>query len=147
MYQLINKKGESKTGILRHLGDWLNPLAAQGVDLRPFVFSPEWGDAPGREVLLASGMEEEEVDEVMLVSKEEYCDSQALLSAVVEAEFLAGSLVRHEGDRTPLLRDLLSLKRACEQLVATGESIQIFAIPYDDEESEEEDEKDDFEED
>jgi hypothetical protein len=139
LYELIDKKGSRKTGVLRHLADWLNPLAAAGVDMRPFVYDPEWGAGADRDGLLATGMEEEEVDEIMLTSQEDYYEPQVLLSAVESAEAMVLTLIRHEGERAKVLRDLSELKQACERGMSSGEPLQIFAIPIDEDVEEEED--------
>jgi hypothetical protein len=138
MYELINKKGERKTGVVRYLGDWLNPLAAEGVDLRPFVYDPEWGAGAERDELLATGMEEEEVDEIRLISREDFYEPEVLLSALGSAEAMALTLIRHEGERAKVLREISELKQACEKAMSSGEPLQIFSIPYDEAVEEEE---------
>lgn len=143
MYELIDESGERKTGCLRHIGDWLDPLANSGVDLRPYVYDPEWGAVRDRSELLATGMDPDEVDGIMLASRDEFWDPHEILAVLHSAGNLVLKLIRHEGERTKVLGDLGEMRMACEEALRVGLRLQLLALSKDEEEAEGWDDDDD----
>jgi hypothetical protein len=152
MLELINEKGIPFTDELREIQDWLHDFRARaGVGLSPFVFDPMVEEATDREELEKSGMEEDDIVEMLHHAKNDFHDPKALRSVLENVlEYARGLPAAKEAKL--LVKELKQLLEGCDAAIRVGDKVQLLADfedrddpDYDDEEGDEEAEEDEDE--
>ena len=152
MLEIINEKGIPLTDELRGIQDWLHDFRARaGVDFSPFVFDPMVEDVSDRQELEATGMHEDDINEMLHHARNEFYDPVELRALV--QKLLAYAACLPKGKETKLLvKELKQILEGCDVAIRAGDKVQLLADfedrddpDYDDEVEDEEPEEDDDE--
>ena len=127
MLELITQKLVPLCGPVHRLEVWVRNFAHLGADLNPFIFDPECEEAPDRDALIASGLDDDDVHEIVSTSRNDFHDPAELLTVLQKSAEIAGRIVTPEKDRQKVLRDIFELTKGCEAAHDVGEQVQIFA--------------------
>ena len=142
MIELINEKGIPLTDELREIQDGFHIFRAEiGVDLNPYVFDPMVQGAPDWEGLERSGMEDDDIEEMLLTSKNDFHDPAKLRASLEKLlEFARGLPVAK--DTKLLVKELNQLLAGCDAAIKAGDKVQLLA-DFEDREDPDYDDEDD----
>ena len=134
MIELINEHGVPLSDEVREMDTWFDYFRRElGIDLFPYVYDPMSGDAPDREELEASGMMEEDIEELLHTSKDDFHDPAELRGAFEKLlEFAQGLPTSKEAKL--LVKELRQLLEGCDRAIKSGDKVQLLSDSEDDDE-------------